>query len=65
MRTGDPHADFLAHEREQERWLARLPVCDICGHPVQDDHYYEINGEVICERCLDDHFRRETDNYLD
>lgn len=62
--TGDAYADFLAHDAEREAWLSKLPVCEICGHPIQDEHFYEINDEPVCEKCLDRHFRRETDNYI-
>lgn len=55
-RTDDPLADFSLHERQQERLAAKLPKCDICGRTV-DDQYYNIYGEIVCEDCLDEHFR--------
>ena len=61
--TGDPYSDFLAHDREQEAQLAKLPECADCGHPVQDDHFYLINAEVICPDCLESNYRKETDDY--
>lgn len=48
-----------AHDREQARWLDSLPKCDYCNDPIQDDFYYEINGENICECCLDRFFKKE------
>ena len=59
FRTGDPHDDFDRLDREQAAQEAELPKCDICDHPIQDDHYYEINGDHICPGCLNDHFRKE------
>lgn len=38
------------------------PVCDICDSPVSGDHYYNINGDVICEDCMQEYFRRELDD---
>mgnify|MGYP003324246704 CR=1 FL=1 len=55
-RTDDPYADFCSHEREQERLAAQLPECDYCGRTI-DDHYYSINGEILCEICMDENFR--------
>ena len=43
----------------KERWLARLPQCEYCGEHIQDEYFYEINGEWICKACLDDQFKRE------
>ena len=27
--------------------------CDCCGERIQDESYHQINGERICDRCLD------------
>lgn len=59
FRTGDPLDDFARHDREQAQRLEQLPKCDICGEPIQDDHYYQINGDNVCPECLNDHFRKE------
>ena len=56
--TGDPYADYLAHERDQERWLEKLPRCSECGEPIQDEFAYYINDEYICEECLEQYKKR-------
>ena len=61
-RTDDPIRDFLSHEAEQEAWLAERPVCADCDEPIQDDHCFEINGEYICPRCMEDLHRRDVDD---
>lgn len=38
------------------------PLCDICDQPVRDDHYYNINGDVICADCMEKYFRKELDH---
>lgn len=43
------------HEREQEKALEELPVCAECGEPIQTEFCYEINGEYICEDCIEGH----------
>lgn len=53
-----------AHDAKQERWLAELPVCDVCDNPIQDEHLYLINDEFICPECLERDFRKDTDDYV-
>lgn len=55
-RTDCPLSDFDRWEQEKERLAANLPECDFCGRTV-DDTYYNINGDIVCEDCLDEHFR--------
>lgn len=61
MSIPDNYDLWEAHDREQEQRLAKRPVCDYCQEPIQDDFYYEINGENICEHCLDQFFRKEVE----
>lgn len=30
--------------------------CDICGSPISD-YYYNINGDIICQDCLDEMYK--------
>lgn len=46
---------------ERARLESQVPECSYCGKPVAEDYYYEINDEVICAECLDEHFRREVE----
>lgn len=62
--TDNPLADFASWDAEQTAQLERLPVCADCGEPVQDDHYYLINDEVICPNCLESGYRKEIDEYI-
>lgn len=63
-RTDDPVADFERYDSEQAREEARLPHCDCCGNVIRD-HYWNINGEIYCEDCLNDNFRHDADEYED
>lgn len=63
--TDNPLADFASWDAEQTAKLERLPVCADCGEPVQDDHYYLINDEVICPDCLESGYRKEIDEYIE
>lgn len=53
MWTDDPLADFERYDAEQERRLARLPLCSVCGEHIQDEEAYFIGGRWICEDCID------------
>ena len=55
--TGDPIRDFNRHDSEQREWLAKLPKCDLCGEPIQDDYYWEVAGDKYCEECAQKMFR--------
>jgi ribosomal protein L34E len=52
MFSDDPVMDAHRHDMEQEKMLARLPVCERCKKPIQDDEYFDIYGEVLCEKCV-------------
>ena len=56
---------YAMHEAEQERRLAMYPVCDCCKEHITDDTYYEIDGKIYCEDCLNDEFGRSTEDYLE
>lgn len=39
----------------EDRWLKRLPKCDCCKDPIQDDRYIELpNGDRFCNECEKD-----------
>ena len=62
MNIPDNYSQWLSHEREQEQWFARLPICADCDNPIQDEYAYYINGEWICENCMDS-YKREVEVY--
>ena len=65
FRTDDPHRDFDRWDDEQEEKLEKLPICSYCDQPIQDDFYFEINGECICEQCLIDNHRKRVEDYVE
>jgi len=52
--------------RDAERWIEEqekgLPVCDWCNEPIYDIYWYNINGDHVCQRCIDD-TKEEIDGY--
>jgi formylmethanofuran dehydrogenase subunit E len=53
-------------ERERERRLMRLPVCEgfRCGKRIQDEDYYDVDGEILCEECMKQKYRRKTEDLV-
>lgn len=65
MWTDDPVADAERYFAEQDRQMERLPVCVDCDQPITDDFYYEINGECLCQNCLEAGYRKSIDDYIE
>ena len=62
MRVPDYNDLLKTHETKQEAMLERLPICSCCKEPIQDEWLYDFNGELYCERCMDD-FKHLTEYY--
>ena len=65
MSIPDSYDLWLAHDNEKERRLAKRPMCSICHKRIQDEEAYLINGEVICQSCLDRDFKINVEDYMD
>lgn len=63
MRVPDNYDAYRQHEAEQEAWLAKRPICCCCKEPIQDDALYDVNGELYCEECMTETFRKWTEDY--
>lgn len=65
--TDDPVRDFDRYDMEQARREARLPVCENrkCGKRINDDFYWEIDGEILCEKCMNLRHRKYTEDYIE
>lgn len=62
--TNDPIADFHRYDAEQQRQLERCPKCDYCDKHITEETYYDLDGDIVCEDCLDRHFKRFTEDYI-
>jgi hypothetical protein len=64
--SDDPARDFLQQDMEKERRLARLPICEEkkCGKRIDDEHYYEIDNEILCEECMINRYRKWTEDFI-
>lgn len=62
--TDDPVSDYNRYQEERDKQLQKLPKCSMCDEPIQAEHLYEINDELICEKCIKDNFRKNVEDYL-
>lgn len=65
MYGDDPVREAERHYAQQDRELERRPVCDECGHHIQDDWFYLINDEFICPDCLNNYYRKEVEDFME
>lgn len=65
--SDDPARDFDRYDMEQERKRARLPVCDNrkCRRQIDDDYYFEIDGDILCEKCMINRYRKNTEDFIE
>lgn len=64
FRTGDPLEDFDRYDMAQAQYEAKLPQCEKCGKPIQDEIYFFVNNEIRCEDCMIDEYGRSTQDFL-
>lgn len=62
--SDDPNEDFNRLDAKQAEYLNRLPVCDCCHEPIQDEYLYDICGDFICGDCLNRLCRKHTEDFL-
>ena len=63
-RMRDALEDYTRYDERVRRETERLPECIRCREPIQEEHLYDVRGEVLCEECLRKKYRFLTENYL-
>lgn len=65
----DNYDAYLAYtaeqEAEREEELKKLPRCSECGKPIQEEECYVFDDELICEDCLNDNHKKNTEDYME
>lgn len=49
---------------EEEKYKRKLPICVKCGNRITDEYLYNIDGDLYCDDCGSDLFKKRTENYL-
>lgn len=63
-RLPEPYEFWDRHCEQQERELAKYPRCSICDNRITDDYVVVINGELICEECLQE-LRKPIEDFME
>ena len=61
--SDDPVRDAERYAADQDRELDRLPTCTDRGYPIQSEHLFLINDELICPKCMADNYRKNTEDF--
>ena len=64
MRIPDNYDLWASHDAEQQAQLERLPKCSCCEEHIQEEYCYQINDEIICEHCMVEYFRKDTEDLI-
>lgn len=60
----DPVADAEAYSSKQDEGLDKLPKCSECKRPIQDENLYVFEDKLICEECLKENHRKDTEDFV-
>lgn len=61
----DNYSIWEQHQRELDAALSKRPVCECCGNHIQDDYTWNIDGELLCDECAADRYRKHTEDFMD
>lgn len=50
--------------RVPRKYEGRYPHCSVCGDPIFEDVYYEVDNDIYCEECLRMEYAKDTDEYV-
>lgn len=62
--SSDPVRDAERYAADQDAQMERLPVCACCGYPIQSEYLYRIEEQSICAACLEDNYRKRTEDFM-
>lgn len=64
FRTNDPIADFNRWDSEREAALEKLPICSECGRRINEDTYFDIEGEYYHVKCFEKEHLKWTEDFI-
>ena len=59
----DNYSLWERKEADDEARLERLPACSYCGHPIQDERLFDIDGTLYHVGCACEEFKKWTEDY--
>lgn len=64
MFTDDPVRDAERHYERLDKQVDERPRCSDCDKPIQQETAFYINGELICESCMEA-YRVHVEDYME
>lgn len=55
---------FHRRDRQQAEAEKELPLCDHCTEYIHNENYYDIDGMILCPECLDNYYKKNTDDFI-
>lgn len=65
FRRGDPEDDFDRLDALQAAYHERLPKCEKCKNTIEEEDYYEIDDEILCEECMKEKYGKSCHEYAE
>ena len=65
MWSDNPVHDAERYAAEQEKKLMKLPVCECCGEPIQQEKAVYYNDQWCCEECETDFWKDIRSDFLE
>lgn len=56
---------WAMHDAEQEADLDKLPLCECCNHPIQQEKAIYYNDQWFCENCEDEAWEAIREDFLE
>ena len=63
--TDDPVADAERYAAEQEEELEKLPRCECCGEPIQQEKAIYYNDQWCCNDCSYDFWDEIKEDFME
>lgn len=63
--TDDPVLDAERYFEQQDERLNVLPVCEVCGEPIQQEKAVYYNDQWCCEDCESDFWNDIRSDFLE
>lgn len=63
--TDNPILDVEQHDAEQQAKLDKLPVCECCGEPIQQEKAIYYNDQWCCIDCEEEFWQNIREDFLE
>lgn len=65
----DNYSRYELLEAKKAAWIAKRPVCSVCGEKIEDDFAFDDGNGLMCPECWDkrvnDEYLVDVDEYMD